>query len=429
MSPAQKSSAPHSSAQKSSEQQSLPVAPPKGAGRSLFFFILTLLVVEFLDELVFGVREAAWPLIRDDLHLSYTQVGVILSVPGIVGNLVEPVFGILGDVWRRRVLVLSGGVVFAAASMLVGLSQSFTALLLATILFNPASGAFVGLSQAALMDAESAHREQNMARWSLSGSLGNAVGPVFLSAALWLGLSWRWLFVSTGALALLAVAYAWRQPFETPAASEVTPTRTAFTEGVREALRALRRREVLRWLLLLQLGDFTWDVLRGFLALYLVDVAGATQQNAALAVVAWTWVTLPADFLLVRLLGRVRGLSYLRVSTCAVLMLFPAFLLAEGFATKVLLLGLLGFANAGWYAILKARLYAELPGRSGTALTLGNVFGLAHDLFPLALGMFAERFGLSAMMWLLALGPLGMLAGLLTVRKEKENADGAAIHP
>ncbi len=58
-----------------------------GARRGLSVFVFTLLAVEFLDELVFGVREAAWPLMRDDLRLSYTQVGVILSVPPIVGNL------------------------------------------------------------------------------------------------------------------------------------------------------------------------------------------------------------------------------------------------------------------------------------------------------------------------------------------------------
>src|SRR5437764_11017766 len=160
------------------------------ARRSLFFFASTLLLIEFLDELVFGVREAAWPLIRDDLRLSYTQVGVILSVPGLVGNLIEPSFGILGDVWRRRALVLAGGVVFAAASLLVGLSASFAALLAASILFNPASGAFVGLSQATLMDAAPERREQNMARWSLFGSLGNCVGPAALGASL--GLGWGW---------------------------------------------------------------------------------------------------------------------------------------------------------------------------------------------------------------------------------------------
>jgi FSR family fosmidomycin resistance protein-like MFS transporter len=396
-------------------------APPR-EGRAPSVFIITLLAVEFLDELVFGVREAAWPLMRDDLRLSYTQVGVILSVAPLVGNLAEPWLGVLGDVWRRRALVLAGGAAYAAGTLLVGLSPNFAVLLAASVISNPASGAFVGLSQATLMDAEPARREQNMARWSLSGSVANSVGPAAVGVCVWAGLSWRWGFISAGALMLLALAAVWRLPFETPAARAVTRTRAAFVAGLREALRALRRREVLRWLVLLRLGDFTYDILRGFLALYFVDVVGAGISGAALAVAVWTWVGLAGDFAVLPVLERVRGLSYLKVSTSAVLVLFPAMLLAEGFATKLVLLGLLGMANAGWYAILKARLYEELPGRSGTAMTLGNVFGLAGDLLPLALGAFAERWGLGAMMWVLAAGPAALLAGLLSAPRGERAA-------
>ena len=395
-----------------------------GARRGLSLFALTLLSAEFLDELVYGVREAAWPLIRDDLRLSYTQVGILLSVPAVVGNLVEPAFGVLGDVWRRRTLVTGGGLAFALGTLLAGLSPSFTALLVASIVMNPASGAFVGLSQATLMDAAPERREQNMARWALVGSVGNSAGPLLVGACVWVGVSWRWPFAFAGALMLLAVALVRRQPFETRAARAGTPTRAALAEGLRGALRALRNREVLRWLVLLRVGDFTYDILRGFLALYFVDVVGAGEARAALAVVLWTWVGLAGDFLLLPLLERVRGLSLLRASTSAVLVLFPAMLLAEGYATKLVLLGLLGLANAGWYAILKARLYEELPGRSGTALTLNNVFGLFGDVLPLALGAFAERFGLGAMMWLLALGPAGLLAGLLTATDRRRAGTG-----
>ncbi|HEX8147865.1 MAG TPA: MFS transporter [Pyrinomonadaceae bacterium] len=408
----------------SSAQKSAPAARQSaGAGRGLSLFVLTLLAVEFLDELVFGLREVAWPLIRDDLRLSYTQVGVILSVPPVVGHLVEPLLGVLGDVWRRRALVLAGGVAFAAGTLLVGLSTGFALLLAASILSNPASGAFIGLSQATLMDAAPERREQNMARWALAGSVGNSVGPAAVGACVWAGVSWRWGFVAAGALMLLSVAAARRQPFETPSAREAERTRAALVEGLRSALRALRRRAVLRWLVLLELGDFTYDILRGFLALYFVDVVGAGEGGAALAVAGWTWVGLAGDFAVVPLLERVRGLRYLRVSTAFVSALFPLMLLAEGFSTKLVLLGLLGFANAGWYAVIKSKLYDELPGQSGTvAMTLGNVFGLAGSLFPLALGTFAERYGLASMMWLLAAGPVLLLAGLLTV-KETPNSE------
>ena len=400
-----------------------PTRPAGGARRGLSLFVLTLLAAEFLDELVFGVREAAWPLIRDDLSLSYTQVGIILSVPPIVGHVVEPLLGILGDVWRRRALVLAGGVAFAAGTLLVGFSTSFALLLAASVLSNPASGAFIGLSQATLMDAAPERREQNMARWALAGSVGNSFGPVAVGACVWAGASWRWGFLAAGALMLLAVALAWRQPFETPSVRNEVRTRAALLEGLRGALRTLRRRAVLRWLVLLQLGDFTYDILRGFLALYFVDVVGADEGGAAVAVAVWTWVGLAGDFAVVPLLERVRGMRYLRVSTAVVALLFPALLLAEGFATKLVLLGLLGLANAGWYAVLSAKLYEEFPGRSGMVMTVGNVYGLAGACVPFALGAFAESYGLAPMMWLLAAGPFALLAGMYAV-KEKTGDEG-----
>src|SRR5829696_8884134 len=127
--------------------------------RHLSFFVLTLLVIEFLDEFVFGVREAAWPLIRDDLGLDYAQVGILLGLPNIVSSIVEPFLGILGDVWRRRVLVLGGVVAFGLALLLTAASQDFLMLLASFVLLYPASGAFVSLSQATLMDLDADRHE------------------------------------------------------------------------------------------------------------------------------------------------------------------------------------------------------------------------------------------------------------------------------
>lgn len=392
------------------------------ARRALISFTFGLLLIEFLDELVFGVREAAWPLIRDDLRLSYTQIGILLSVPVVFGNLVEPSLGILADVWKRRALVLGGGVVFAAMLALVSASYGFPVLLVALMLLNPSSGAFVGLSQATLMDAAPARHEQNMARWTFSGSLGNVFGTLAIGGALSIGLGWRWLFAGMSALTLLLLAAVWRAPFPVPARAPQERVKTSFKLGVRSALDALKRRDVWRWLILLEFGDLTWDVMRGFLALYFVDVVGTSESQAALAVLVWTLIGLPGDFLLIPLLERVRGLRYLCWSTSAILVLFPAFLLTTDFTTKLVVLGLLGFANAGWYAILKAQLYKSMPGQSGTAMMLGNVSGIFSSLVPLALGAFAQSYGLADMMWLLLIGPAVLLLGITTARIKDEGS-------
>jgi FSR family fosmidomycin resistance protein-like MFS transporter len=123
-------------------------------------------------------------------------------------------------------------------------------------------------------------------------------------------------------------------------------------------------------------------------------------------------VGLVGDLALIPLLERVRGLSYLRVSALATLALFPAMLLVPEFWQKLVLLGLIGFFNAGWYAILQAQLYGSLPGQSGTALAAKNVSGMVGALIPLFLGLVAERWGLSAAMWLLLAGPVALVIGL-----------------
>ena len=378
-------------------------------GPRLGLFVLVLLLIEFFDEFVGGAREAAWPLLRADLGLSYAQIGALLGAPAMVSSVVEPFLGVLSDVWKRRVLVLGGGVFFSLSLLLASVSHSFVLLLLSFILFYPASGAFVSLSQVTLMDVDPSRHEHNMARWTLAGSIGVVAGPLALGAAAALGLGWRTLFAGFAALALLLVVLARRFRFDNGrAAEEAVDLKVAFA-GVWSAL---KRAAVLRWLVLLRFSDLMLDVLLGYLALYCVDVAGVTAGQAATAVAVWSGVGLLGDALLIPLLERVPGLRYLRISAAVKLVLFPAFLLIPTFGVKLALLGLLGLFNAGWYAIPKAQLYSTMPGQSGTSMAVDNLFGFVGALIPWGLGVIAGRFGLQAAMWLLLLGPLVLLVGL-----------------
>ena len=184
-------------------------------------------------------------------------------------------------------------------------------MLTAFALLHPASGAFVTLSQATLMDSDAGRHEQNMARWTFAGSLGVVIGPLALGAAATVGLGWRGLFFVFAGLTLIPLAMAYR--FRS-AIGQRGAERTDFKAGIVDALRTLRRGEVLRWLTLLEFSDLMLDVLLGFLALYLVDVASATPAQAGMAVAVWTGLGLLGNLLLIPLLERVRGLSYLRLS-------------------------------------------------------------------------------------------------------------------
>jgi FSR family fosmidomycin resistance protein-like MFS transporter len=313
-------------------------------------------------------------------------------------------------------LILGGGVGFAIALLLISFSHHFFWLLAAFVLFYPASGSFVSLSQATLMDIEPTRHEPNMARWALAGSVGNVLGPLALAGAIAFHQTWRSVFLILAVLTVLLVGMLWKYPYSTPTtSSQVDEPLLSFKDGVCNAINALKRGNVLRWLTLLQFSDLMLDVLSGFLALYFVDVVGASNRQASFALTVWLGFGLLGDFLLIPLLERVRGLIYLRVSAITVLCLYPTFLVVPNINAKLVILGFLGLLNSGWYSILQGRLYTAMPGQSGTVMTLNNLAGLVGGLIPLALGWIAQQYGLQHTMWMLLAAPIALLIGLFKV--------------
>jgi MFS transporter, FSR family, fosmidomycin resistance protein len=381
------------------------------------------LAIELVDELVDGVKGAALPLIRHDLALSYGQIGLLASVPLVAGSMLEMPIGVLvGEGhWRRRA-VLAGGIVFIAALLAAAAARSFTGLLVAFVVFFPASGAFVGLTESGLMDADPGRRTQHMARWTLAGSVGSVTGPLLLVAVLGGGGSWRiayLLLAGCAAVAWLGAARSGPRPMRAAAAGARAqqggaPARPAKITVARKAIGVLRQREAMRWAVLLQIADLLVDVLTGFLAVYLVDVVHATPAQAALGVTIRLAAGLAGDVVLIHVLERAGNLAVLRVSAAAAAALYPGFLLAPGLWPKLVVLTGLSVATAPWYPVMQAGLYRSLPGQSGIAVSLTSAASVAGGLGPVAIGFLAQRFGLA---WALAGLTFVPIVMIITLRR------------
>jgi MFS transporter, FSR family, fosmidomycin resistance protein len=381
------------------------------------------LAVAAVDELVDGTKSAALPLIRQDLHLSYGQIGLLASVPLLLGSVLELPLGVLAGHGRaRRAAVAGGGIVFILALVAVATARSFAGLLVAFVAFFPASGAFVSLTQSGLMDADPPRQEQHMARWELAASAGSVGGPILLAAVLAAGGGWRAAYLALAGCAGAAWLAILRQRPAPRAPDTRTPPRQTSGPGgdavaarrgaARRVAGGLREPGVLRWLLLIQACDLLLDILTGFLGLYLVDVVHATKEQAALGVAIRLGAWLAGDVLVIRVLERVNGLSVLRVSVAAAAVLYPAFLLAPGLWPKLVLLVGLTVVTAPWYPVLQAQLYRSLPGQSGVAVSLSSAAGLLGGVAPLVVGFLAERFGLCWALTSLAVALPCLFAGL-----------------
>lgn len=295
--------------------------------------------------------------------------------------------------------MLGGGVCFALALGLAAGAPSFWVLLVAFSLLYPASGAFVSLSQATLMDLEPERREHNMARWTFAGGVGVVLGPLALAGFALIGLGWRELFAGLAVVTVVLALLLRRSPES--ADDEERPR-------LRDAVLAFRQREVFRWLFLLELSDLLGDVLLGFLALYVVDEVGSSRATGGLAVAVWSAAGLAGAGAMIPLLRRVDGVRYLRASAALSFVLFVGFLLTPGAGPKLALVGAIAVVTAGWYPVLKARLYGALDGKSGLVLTAGALFPL-NAVLPLGIALLAERWGLEAALWPLLAAPLALV--------------------
>ena len=320
---------------------------------------------------------------------------------------------------RRRLVILGGGIAFVFTLLAVASARSFAVLLAAFVAFYPASGAFVSLTQAEIMDAWPDRQAQLMARWDLAGAAGAVAGPLLLTAVLASGGSWRaGYLVLAGISALIWLGALLRgrpQPDGRTAAAEDAETEAEeaeqrpWTARFGEIGTALRDWGTLRWVLLIEVADLLVDVFTGFLALYLVDVVHMAPAVAALAIAIRLGAALAGDAALIVILERVSDLTVLRVSAAAAALLYPAFLLVPGVVPKLAVLAVLSAATAPWYPVLQARLYGSLPGRSSVAVTLSSAAGLAGGLGPLAVGLVAQSFGLSWALAGLVLVPVAVL--------------------
>jgi MFS transporter, FSR family, fosmidomycin resistance protein len=313
---------------------------------------------------------------------------------------------LLGDTRYRKHIILGGGVAIVLSLLAIASASSFAMVLVGMMVGFPASGAFVSLSQGTLMELNHGREAHMMARWSLSGSIANLIGPLILAAGFAMGLGWRWIFYALALLCLALVLATWKK--EIPMKREGDGARLG--QEVKRLLAGLwggvHNRALLRWMVLLQFSDLLLDVLTGYLALYFTDVMDFTVVQASLMMSVLMLAGLVSNIVLIPLLERFPGRNLVRVSAVVTGILYAAWLLAPLLWAKVALIILIKLTTLGWYEVLDGETFAAVPGRSGTVMAIGSIFGLLGGGMAFFIGWVAAQAGLPAAMWMLLAGPV-----------------------
>ena len=164
-----------------------------------------------------------YPVLVDTLGLTYTQIGALALVGGLGTSIAQPLFGYLSDRWDRRRMMAMSVAWIGLIMGLVGWMNSYVLLMLTVGLGLLGSAAYhpPGATMASSHGGE--RRGASVSIFSVGGSIGSALSPLLITAALtWFGA--RGTAVLMPVAVLLSMLLFWQlgrvQPADDEARSE-----------------------------------------------------------------------------------------------------------------------------------------------------------------------------------------------------------------
>src|SRR5262249_27595755 len=196
-------------------EQTTAGTPPSGAQvhsvRVVFAALMLVMLLASLDQTIVST---ALPTIVGELgglaHLSWIVTAYLLAT-----TIVTPLYGKLGDLLGRKVVLQSAILLFLAGSALCGMSRSILELILFRALQGLGGGGLMVTTMAAVGDIVTPRergRYQGLfgAVFGVSTVIGPLIGGYFVGH-----LSWRWVFCCHGPPGVVSVVLiGW--PFATP---------------------------------------------------------------------------------------------------------------------------------------------------------------------------------------------------------------------
>ena len=348
------------------------------------------------------------PLIGNELGLSYAQIGSILTVQFVAGAISNVPGGLIVDsVGHKGVLMAISLAWIGIPYLLMGFSHAYWLLLTCAMLVGIGNNLWHPTAIPLLGNRFPSRRGLVMSFHGMAANVGDALAPLAAGALLNV-LSWRDVMVVNVVpglvMALVLLIYFGRpQPGDELAASQRMARSGA---GMLKIFATLLRN---RTVTLLSIGSafrsMTQMALLTFLPLYLAHELALEPVwigACMFAVQAAGFAAAPIAGHLSDRMGR-RHVIVSSLAVSAVVLLFMAF--AGRSLAFVFFVAVLGFFLFAIRAVLQAWLLDATPPEMG-GTSVGFLFGiqaLGAAIGPLIAGLVADRYGLVATFYILAL--------------------------
>ena len=163
--------------------------------KKVFIILMSINLLNYIDrQILFSV----FPLIKADLLLSDTQLGLLASAFMLVYMVIAPLVGYFGDRTPRQIWIAISAFLWSIATMFTGTVKNYFQLLTARSLIGVGESGFTSVSPSFVAERfPASSRARVLAFFSLALPIGSALG--YLLGA-WMGdlIGWRAAFFIVG---------------------------------------------------------------------------------------------------------------------------------------------------------------------------------------------------------------------------------------
>jgi predicted MFS family arabinose efflux permease len=351
----------------------------------------------FTDELLSGLPLVLMPTLRSLFGLTYTQVSLLTLALNYVAAVIEPIAGLLIDIWKRRWLMAFGAAGVGIATVVMGVAPTFTILLLGFAIYGMASGPLAHTADVVLVEAYPKAPDRIFTRATLLDNFGALLSSLLVSITFILRLEWRWLMIALGLSSLIyaIIIFTTRfPPRQNESSTDEARSGSAAWTNIRTVLTS---KQALSWLLFL----FVFGIAEApytFTTIWLREEVGMSQALIGLYIALQMGVGMVSLLFLDRWLARSTVRRIVIIACVGVLILFPIWLFAPSVPSRIALSLPLNFLFTVFWPIGKAQSLRSVPGLGGTTTAVHSLMSLVP--LPLMFGLLAESTSLtSAMFW------------------------------
>jgi len=375
--------------------------------------ILAVALGHFLNDLMQSLIPAAYPLLKDNLALSFAQVGLITFVFQGTASVLQPLVGLYTD---RRPLPYAMAVGMASTGIglvLLARAESFGQILLAVALIGLGSSIFHPEASRIARLAAGMRPGFAQSLFQVGGNAGSAIGP--LAAAFVVmqrgQLSIEWF----AAVALAGMALLWGVGRWYVAVGAARAHARKSRAHAARPLPAATVRLGIILLILLMISKFVYSVsLSSYYTFYLIEQYGLTVGQSQMCLFIFL-----ASVAVGTIIGGPIGdrIGRRRVILWSILGILPLTLLVPWLplVPSVIAVSLAGLILASAFPAMVV--YAQDLMPHSTGMVAGLLFGLAFGIAALGaagLGALADHWGIVAVYRICAFLPLlGLVAFLL----------------